>query len=136
MTVTMIQLGLQAKSSTRACPALRPLVTDLPVSQLGAQNTAISTSPCWHFTDSITYGSRTFKFVRPLTIRLQPSENRFWEATVEKLGIFAQGSSPQLALDDLQHEFAVIWDALAFESDDELTEDAQQLKAALRKLVK
>jgi len=122
--------------NTSASPALRPLERRPESAQVVGQCTAPSPAAFWHFVEEIKYGSRTFDLVQPLTIRMQHNANGEWEASVSRLGIIAFGYSAQSAIEDLQEEFAVIWDGLAFESDDRLTEDAQELKRALRQLVK
>jgi hypothetical protein len=136
MGVRALNLNATPVVNTAACPAVRPFVVPQPVVDTQFQASAVSSAPRWEFTDVIKFGSRTFNLAKPLPIKLQQNSELFWEVSTDSLGIFSVGKSMELAFDDFQQEFAVIWDALAFESDDELTEDAQQLKAALRQLVK
>jgi hypothetical protein len=107
----------------------------LPVREDAALG-VLNTDPCWRSYTSLKFGNRVFDFTSSLAVRFQQDSSGFWEASVVKLGVFGAGDSPSAAFGELQEEFAVIWDALAFESDDMLTEDARQLKSALRQMVK
>ena len=136
MSAAAKRVSLPARTNTSASPSLRPLGIPQTSKRAVEDSTALSLAPCWHFTQKIEHRSRTFELARPLAIRLQQDCDRVWEASVSSLGIFATGNSSPLAFDELQEEFAAIWDALAFEDDANLTEDAIQLKRTLRQLVR
>jgi hypothetical protein len=123
--------------STSASPAPLPYSRELAKSALETSgSTATSAAPSWHFVDSIKYGTKTFLLNQPLAIKFQMTSDCMWEATVSKLGIIAVGKTTCDAFEDVQEEFAVIWEAFAFESDDSLSADARELRDALQKLVK
>ena len=102
-----------------------------------AGQTATNTSH-WHFVDKIEFGTRSFMLAQALTIQLICEAEQggcFWQASVPKLGIFAGGNTPQAAMEDFSEDFAAVWDGLAFERDENLTPDAQELKRTLKHLV-
>lgn len=107
-----------------------------PVRKYRLKDVARNTDPHWQSHTSIKFETRVFELTEPLIVKFEQNQDRMWEASAAKLGIIAFGETPIAAFRYLQEEFAVIWDGLAFESDEWLTEDARQLKAVLRKMVK
>lgn len=136
MTATVILAEKPVHLNTIASPVQRTWEIDPRSKKIEEQNTAGHVAPTWHFTETIEYEGRTFQLTHPLAVRFQLNSEHMWEASLSKLGIIGVGPSTTIAFNELQEEFAVFWDGLAFESDDQLTLDAQQLKATLRQLVK
>jgi hypothetical protein len=82
----------------------------------------------------IVYDSRRFRLREPIRVESNFSEG-IWVHEFPPLGIHAFGASRAESLKAFRMDFAACWDLLASEKDENLTGDAQDLKAKLLALV-
>jgi hypothetical protein len=78
--------------------------------------------------------SRRFILKKPIRI-LPDVMDGVWVHEYEPLGIIAYGRTRSESLEAFRMEFAVLWDEYAQEEDENLTDDAQELKRAINELV-
>lgn len=76
------------------------------------------------------------RFILKKPIRILPDVmDGVWVHGYEPLGILAYGRTRSGSLEAFRMEFAVLWDEYAQEEDENLTDDAQELKRAINDLV-
>jgi len=82
----------------------------------------------------VDYGNRRFVLKEQIQIR-QDFLDDVWICEFEPLGMLAYGLSRREALECFRRNFALSWDDVAQEQNDNLTVDAQELKKKFRNLV-
>ena len=82
----------------------------------------------------IQSGDRRFALRRELLPCLK-QEGALWSCEFDDLHLMGYGYSPEQAIKRFMDDFAVAYDGLVNEEDDNLTEDARQMRDALRHLV-
>jgi len=125
-----------ARQTTVHCP--RPTAAAAAPGRLASAQTASRSAYNLQFVAKIEHGTRVFSFARPLTIQILREVDEggcYWQANAPKFGIFSIGDTVKAAMDEFSEDFAAVWDGLAFEQDESLTPDAQELKRELRALV-
>jgi hypothetical protein len=76
------------------------------------------------------------RFILKNPIRILPDVlDGVWVHEYEPLGIIAYGRTRSESLEAFRMEFAVLWDEYGQEDDQNLTEDAKELKSAIKNLV-
>lgn len=83
----------------------------------------------------VTHENREFKLNEPLTITVK-WDGEGWVFEAEEIGIVGFGRLRREASLAFSQDFAACWDNFALATDEDLTEDAVELKAALTALVK
>jgi len=83
----------------------------------------------------LIYENREFVFNYELVVNVRGDEN-IWVFESEELGLIGFGNDRQDAYTAFCQDFAACWDNIAIADDDTLAEDALDMKAALKALVK
>lgn len=83
----------------------------------------------------ISYGNRKLLLSYEIACPVIKEEG-YYIVQYEPLGIQAYAKSREEAINEFKEEFMMIWDIYGNESDDNLTQDAIQLKKRIKGLVK
>lgn len=129
-----IQIRIAPQVWASQMKAVRSQVVDAYTSPMTAVSDIMKYQALGGLVESLSYNGQTFHLAEPLSLSVR-HEDSWWMHEHDELKIFAHGTTIAESLAQFALQFDAAWTYIAQADDEQLTEDAQELKQLLLSLV-